>query len=62
MFKKKKPTAAPAETVSSAESTAALTNNQDKPVRNKFATEKKKRKLPKWLKITLWVVILAALG
>lgn len=62
MFKKKKPTAAPAETVSSAESTAALTNNQDKPVRNKFATEKKKRKLPKWLRITLWVVILAALG
>lgn len=31
--------------------------------RNKFATEKKKRKkMPKWLKASLWIIILAAIG
>lgn len=33
-----------------------------KPVRNKFATEKRKRKLPKWLKITLSLAVVAAIG
>lgn len=35
--------------------------NPNQPVRNKFA-DKKKRRLPKWIKITVFLLILSALG
>lgn len=39
---------------------AAVAPSQEAPVRNKYANPKKKRKMPKWLKLVIWIVILAA--
>ncbi len=36
-------------------------NNPNQPARNKFA-DKKKRRLPKWIKVTVFLIVLAAMG